>query len=117
VIGAIWYPHDGKCNPIDTTMALAKGARMAGVKFHEDTLVTKIIMENGKAVGVETAEGTIRAETIVIAGGMWTRELAKTIGVDVPLQACEHFYIVTDPMVRHDARSAGDARYGSLRLL
>ncbi len=98
VIGAIWYPHDGKCNPIDTTMALAKGARMSGVKFFEDTLVTKIIIENGKAVGVETAEGTIRAETIVIAGGMWTREIAKTIGVDVPLQACEHFYIVTDPM-------------------
>jgi 4-methylaminobutanoate oxidase (formaldehyde-forming) len=98
VIGAIWYPSDGKCNPIDTTMALAKGARMSGVAIHENMLVEKIIVENGRTVGVETAEGIIKADKVVIVGGMWTRSLARTIGVDVPLQACEHFYIVTDPM-------------------
>ena len=98
VVGAVWYPSDGKCNPIDTTMALAKGARMSGVKIHENTLVERIIVENGRATGVETAEGIIKADKVVIAGGMWTRSLARTIGVDVPLQACEHFYIVTDPM-------------------
>ena len=98
VVGAVWYPSDGKCNPIDTTMALAKGARMSGVKIQENTLVERIIVENGRATGVETAEGIIKADKVVIAGGMWTRSLARTIGVDVPLQACEHFYIVTDPM-------------------
>ncbi len=98
VVAAVWYPSDGKCNPIDTTMALAKGARMGGVAIHENTLVTKIIVENGRATGVETAEGIIKADKVVIAGGMWTRGFARTIGVDVPLQACEHFYIVTDPM-------------------
>ena len=98
VVGAVWYPSDGKCNPIDTTMALAKGARMSGVAIHENMLVTKIIVENGRATGVETSEGIIKADKVVIAGGMWTRDFARTIGVDVPLQACEHFYIVTDPM-------------------
>jgi 4-methylaminobutanoate oxidase (formaldehyde-forming) len=98
VIGAIWYPKDGKCNPADTTMALARGARQKGVKIFEDTTVTRVIVENGVAVGVETDQGIIRAEKVVNCAGMWARDLGAQVGVNIPLQACEHFYIVTEPM-------------------
>ena len=98
VVGAIWYPQDGKCNPIDTCMALAKGARVGGARIIENTKVDRILVENGRAVGVETAAGVVHAEIVVNCAGIWARELGRTVGVDVPLQACEHFYVVTDPM-------------------
>jgi 4-methylaminobutanoate oxidase (formaldehyde-forming) len=98
VIGAIWYPKDGKCNPADTTMALARGARQKGVKIFEDTAVTRVIVEKGVAVGVETDQGIIHAEKVVNCAGMWARDLGAQVGVNIPLQACEHFYIVTEPM-------------------
>jgi len=104
VVGAVWYPQDGKCNPIDTCMALARGARLGGARIHENTPVTKVLVEDGRAVGVETREGTIRAETVVNCAGIWARELGLSVGVDVPLQACEHFYIVTDPMEGMNAK-------------
>ncbi len=96
--GAVFLPADGQCNPIDTCLALAKGAKMGGAKIFENTLVTSIIKEGGKAVGVMTEQGELRAKTVVIAGGMWSRDLAAQVGANVPLHAAEHFYIVTEPM-------------------
>ncbi|MFO1151362.1 MAG: FAD-dependent oxidoreductase [Alsobacter sp.] len=98
VLGAIWYPHDGKTNPIDTTMALARGARMGGATIVENCKVTRVLVEKGRAVGVETDQGRVQADIVVNCAGMWARALGKSVGVDIPLQACEHFYIVTDPM-------------------
>ncbi len=60
--------------------------------------MTRVLVENGRAVGVETASGTIQADKVVIAAGMWSRELGRSIGVNIPLHACEHFYIVTEPI-------------------
>lgn len=91
-------PKDGVVNPADVTMAMAKGARMGGANIFENTEVTRIIVENGRAVGVALADGEIRADKVVIAGGMWSRDLAAQIGVSLPLHAAEHFYIVTEPM-------------------
>ncbi len=96
VIGALYIEKDGQTNPIDTTMALAKGARQQGVKIFEDTKVNEIIIDNGTALGVKTAGGEIRADKVVLAAGLWSRDIAATIGVDLPLYACEHFYVVTD---------------------
>ena len=98
VIGAIYYPKDGKCNPADTTMALARGARMGGAKIFEDTKVTKVLTKDGRVTGVETDQGAIACEYVVNCGGMWAREIGRRVGVNIPLQACEHFYIVTEPM-------------------
>ncbi len=98
VIGAVWYPKDGKCNPIDTCLALARGARQRGAQILENVAANHILVENGRAVGVETSLGTIRAETVVNCAGMWARDLGLSVGVDIPLQACEHFYIVTESM-------------------
>ncbi len=98
VKGGVFLPKDGQVNPIDVTQALAAGARSRGATIFENTKVTRIIVEKGKAVGVETTDGTIMADKVVIASGMWSRELGRSIGVNIPLHACEHFYIVSEPI-------------------
>ena len=96
LVGGVHLPNDGMTNPIDTTMALAKGARSRGVKIIENVRVERIIVDDGRAVGVATSAGDIRADAVVNAAGMWARELGETAGDVVPLHAAEHFYIVTD---------------------
>ena len=97
VVGGIFIPSDGQANPIDVTRALAMGARAGGVLIREGVPVTAIAHNGERVTGVETPEGAIAAEIVVLSAGMWTRELAATIGVHVPLHACEHFYVMTDP--------------------
>ncbi|MFO1090694.1 MAG: FAD-dependent oxidoreductase [Hyphomicrobiales bacterium] len=98
IVGGFWFPHDGQVNPADVTMAYAKGARSRGAKILEHTKVERILVEGGKAAGVLTDKGEIRARIVVICGGMWSRDLAADIGVTLPLHAAEHFYIVTEPI-------------------
>ena len=98
VVGGVFLPKDGQTNPIDTTLALAKGAKQRGARFFEHTGVSRILVERGRAVGVETLEGAIRADTVVLCGGMWSHRLAADAGAAVPLHAAEHFYIVTEPI-------------------
>ena len=96
--GAIHIPADGQANPIDITQALAKGARQHGARIIEGCKVTGIAKANGRVTGVETELGPIRAEVVVNCAGMWGREVGRMAGVNVPLQACEHFYVLTEPM-------------------
>jgi glycine cleavage system T protein len=96
VVGGVFLPKDGQTNPVDTTMALAKGATMGGAKIFENVAVTAICRANGRVTGVATDQGEIAAESVVIATGMWSRALGQSCGVNLPLQACEHFYIVTE---------------------
>ncbi len=102
VVGGIWTPNDGQTNPIDTTMAYAKGARLRGVRIVEQAEVTDIVLEQGRAVGVKLqhggASGELRAGTVVLAGGLWSAEIGRKIGLRLPLQAAEHYYVVTEPM-------------------
>jgi 4-methylaminobutanoate oxidase (formaldehyde-forming) len=98
ILGTLYIEKDGQTNPIDTTMALAKGARMHGAKVLENVKVEEILVEGGRAVGVRTEQGSIAADQVVLAGGLWSRDIAAKIGVDLPLYACEHFYVVTDEM-------------------
>jgi glycine cleavage system T protein len=97
VLGAVHIPSDGKANPVDVTQALAKGARAGGAMIFEETKVLAINHDGERVTGVKTDAGEITADAVVMCGGMWTRDLAATIGVTVPLHACEHFYIVTEP--------------------
>ena len=78
IVEAIHFPNDGQTNPIDTTMALARGARMAGARILENTEVTRLLVDNGKATGVETTQGQIKAENIVNCTGIWGRAFAET---------------------------------------
>lgn len=98
LVGALYIPRDGQTSPVDTTMALAKGAKSRGAQVIENVAVTELTASNGRVTGVVTEQGAIEAEIVVLATGMWTRHLAAQIGVNVPLQACEHFYIVTEPI-------------------
>ncbi len=98
LVGAVYIPRDGQTSPVDTTMALAKGAQQRGVRILEGVEVIKLLRDGERATGVETEFGPVEAETVVLCSGMWTRQLAATAGVNVPLQACEHFYIVTEPI-------------------
>jgi 4-methylaminobutanoate oxidase (formaldehyde-forming) len=106
VVGAVALPLDGQCDPANIAMALAKGARMRGAKIFENTLVTRVTTAGGRVTGVdyETAEGPghIAADVIVNCGGMWGRDLAAANGVTLPLHACEHFYLITEPVAGID---------------
>lgn len=96
--GAVWLPRDGRTNPIDTTLALARGARQGGARVLEHTAVTEILTRRGAVAGVRTPAGDILCEVVVNCAGMWARELGRQAGVAVPLHASEHFYMVTDPL-------------------
>ncbi len=99
VVGAVYLPKDGQINPVDTTQALARGARQAGVRIIEDVRVTTIRTEHGRVTGVATEEGAqVRADIVVNCAGMWAREVGGWADVSVPLHAAEHFYIVTQPI-------------------
>ena len=98
VIGGLHIPLDGQADPANIAMALAKGARLKGVKVFENTKVEEIHVKDGRATGARTDKGEISAEIVVNCAGMWGREVGKLAGVNVPLHACEHFYIVTEAM-------------------
>ena len=98
LVGAVWIPGDGKANPADITQALARGARAGGAAIHEGVKVTGVWLERGAVAGVETSQGPIVTEAVVNCAGMWARELGRMSGVTVPLHACEHMYIVTNPI-------------------
>ena len=98
IVGGVFLPCDGQINPIDVTQAMAKGARNGGATILENTLVTGATINNGRISAVRTASGEIACEYLVIAGGMWSRDFGRQIGVNIPLHAAEHFYIVTEPI-------------------
>jgi glycine cleavage system aminomethyltransferase T/glycine/D-amino acid oxidase-like deaminating enzyme len=94
--GAIWIPGDGKANPADLCMSLAKGARNRGARLVEGVEVTGVSIERGRVTGVQTSHGAVRCELLVNCGGQWARQFGALAGVNVPLFPAEHFYIVTD---------------------
>ena len=96
VLAAFHVPDDGRVNPADLTMAYAKGARMGGARIIEGVAATGVTAERGRVTGVVTDQGTIKADYVVNAAGMWAREVGAAAGVSVPLQAAEHYYLITD---------------------
>ncbi|MFM8530584.1 MAG: FAD-dependent oxidoreductase [Ilumatobacteraceae bacterium] len=93
---AFWFPREGRVNPVDMTMALARGARNLGTRIEQDTSVEQILTSNGRVIGVRTDRGDIFAEHVVIAAGMWSRQIGATVGINLPLQAAEHYYLITE---------------------
>jgi len=106
VVGAVALPLDGQCDPANIAMALAKGARQRGAKIFEGVKVTGVTeradAKGRRVTGVnyEGAEGPgqIEADVVINCGGMWGRDLANQSGVTLPLHACEHFYLITEPI-------------------
>ena len=98
VLAGFLSTGDGTVNPIDVTMALAKGARNGGIRIFEETRVTAIKKNNNRVTGVVTDKGEIEAEYVVNCAGMWAGEVGKLAGVNIPLQAAEHYYLITEPI-------------------
>jgi 4-methylaminobutanoate oxidase (formaldehyde-forming) len=96
LVGAIWLPGDGKANPTDLTMALAKGARAGGAVIAEKTRVVDVLTRDGAVTGVRTDRGDVETDVVVNCAGQWAAQIGAMAGVLVPLHSAEHFYVVTD---------------------
>jgi glycine cleavage system aminomethyltransferase T/glycine/D-amino acid oxidase-like deaminating enzyme len=102
VLAGFYIPADGRVNPVDVTMSLAKGARQQGATIIEGVAVTGFTTKGGVVTGVRTAQGDIEAEYVVNCAGMWARQLGELAGVSIPLQAAEHYYLLTEPIPEVD---------------
>ncbi|MFQ5623294.1 MAG: FAD-dependent oxidoreductase [Paracoccaceae bacterium] len=102
VVGAVYLPKDGQGDPANITLALAKGARQMGVRVQEHVKVTAINTRDGRVTGVvwkaAGESSSMEADFVVNCAGMWGHEVGRMAGVNAPLHACEHFYIVTEPI-------------------
>ena len=93
-----YVKEDGRVNPVDVTMALAKGARLKGVRIIEGVPATGVLQARGRVTGVRTALGDIRTEIVVNCAGMWARQFGAASGVTIANQAAEHYYLITEPI-------------------
>jgi len=98
ILGGVYMSEDGQADPVGVTNVLAKAAKMEGAQIFEKTPVEKILVKNKKIIGVQTKFGKIDCEYVVIAAGMWSRQIAENIDVSIPLYPNEHFYIITEPL-------------------
>ena len=98
ILGGVYMPEDGQADPVGVTNVLAKAAKMEGAQIFEKTPVKRILIKNNRVTGVETSKGKIDCEYVVLATGMWSRQIGEDIGVSIPLYPNEHFYIITEPM-------------------
>jgi 4-methylaminobutanoate oxidase (formaldehyde-forming) len=98
ILAGFYVEKDGRANPVDVAMALAKGARLKGARIVEGVAVTGITQVRGRVTGVTTSAGDIAAEYVVNCAGMWARQLGEAAGVTIANQAAEHYYIVTEPI-------------------
>src|SRR4030067_524226 len=97
IVGAAFLPTDGQIDPSGVTYALAKGARDRGATIHTETRVTGRNLKKGAIDEVRTEKGNIKAEIVVNAAGIWATEIAKLVGVPIPIIPREHQYIITKP--------------------
>ena len=98
LVGGVFIKKDGQADPVGVASVLAKAARQNGATIVEKCPVKKIITKNNKIVGVETHFGKIECEYVVLATGMWSRQIAKEIDVSIPLYPDEHFYVLSEPI-------------------
>ena len=98
ILGGIFMPGDGQADPVGVTNLLAKAARNEGVKIFQNSPVQKIITKNGRIHGVKVKNQIIECEYVVLATGMWSRQIGEDMGISIPLYPAEHFYVITEPM-------------------
>ena len=96
--GGIYIPKDGQALPASAALSVARGAEMGGTRIIENVQVTGVTQDAGAVTGVSTDRGDIECEVVVCAAGMWSRQLGLGAGVDIPLHAAEHMWLVTNKM-------------------
>jgi len=97
-VGALWDPVEGHLDPSGTTHAYAKAAQKLGAEIVLRNKVENITQETDGTWNVITEQGNVKAEHIVNAGGLWAREVGRMVGLELPLLAMEHMYLLTDDM-------------------
>jgi len=97
-VGAMLDAADGNLDPSGTTHAYAKSARVGGAEIYQQTRVTALTPRSDGTWDVITDRGSIHAEHVVNAGGLWAREIGRMVGLELPVLAMEHMYLVTDEM-------------------
>ena len=102
LLAGFYVPQDGRVNPVDATMSLAKGARMQGVTIAEGVAALEVLTRDGRVVGVRTDHGDIECEFVVNCTGMWARQLGARNGITIANQAAEHYYLITDTIPQID---------------
>ena len=95
ILGGIFMPGDGQADPIGVTNLLAKAAKKEGAQIFEKSPVKKIINKDGRVAGVTVNGKTIECEYIVLATGMWSRQIGEDMGLSIPLYPAEHFYVIS----------------------
>ena len=97
-VGALWDPVEGHLDPSGTTHAYAKAAKALGAKIELHNRVVDITQSPDGTWSVVTEKGTVEAEHVVNAGGLWAREVGRMVGIELPVLAMEHMYLLTDDM-------------------
>lgn len=97
-LGALFDPLDGHLDPAGTVQAYAKAARDMDAKIYRQTKVEYLRQRSDGTWNVITTEGDIHAEVVVNAGGLWAREVGRMVGIELPIQAMEHHYLITEPL-------------------
>jgi dimethylglycine dehydrogenase len=115
-VGAMWDPVEGHLDPSGTTHAYAKAARKLGAEIVLRNRVIELTQEPDGTWNVVTEQGTVKAEHVVNCGGLWAREVGRMVGVELPLLAMEHMYLLTEPMPEVEAfnRETGREMVGVL---
>jgi len=100
MVGASWNEKDGHINPHTLTFAYADAAKRLGAVIHTQTLVTGLEVQAEKVVGVKTSKGDWDVGCVVCAAGPWSVEVAKWVGLDVPIVPERHQILITEPIER-----------------
>ena len=95
-IGALWRADGGHCDPSGTTQAYVKAARMLGASVERFTRVQSLLQRSGGSWDVVTDKGTVHAEHVVNCAGLWAREIGHMVGIELPVLAMEHHYLLTE---------------------
>lgn len=97
-VGALWDPVEGHLDPSGTTHAYAKAAQNLGARIELRNPVTDITQDPDGTWNVVTQNGVVKAEHVVNAGGLWAREIGRMVGLELPVLAMEHMYLLTESM-------------------
>ncbi len=97
LIGGLWIPSDARVNATDAVFAFAAAAKARGMRIRNETAATAIVTRDGRVCGIATTTGMIDCEAVVVAAGLWSREILATCGYNAPLYALEHQYLITEP--------------------
>jgi dimethylglycine dehydrogenase len=111
-VGALWDPIEGHLDPAGTTQAYAGAARKQGATIERFTPVTELVQRPDGTWDVITAKGNVHAEHVVNAAGLWAREVGRLVGLELPVLAMEHMYLLTEDIP--EVKAANQATGGEM---